>query len=56
MYNGDTLTIITDAEYVENLGYKNIFYEKSVNFEVCDDCSPGTLSIKGSDANVNLGI
>ena len=55
-YNGNPLTIITDAEYVENLGYTNLAFEKLVNFESCDDCSPGTLSIKGSDANVNLGI
>ena len=55
-YNGNTLTIITDAEYVENLGYKNIVSEKAVNFESCDDGNPGTLSIKGSDAEVNEGI
>ena len=55
-YNGNTLAIITDAEYVENLGYKNIVSEKSVNFESCDDGNPGTLSIKGSDAEVNEGI
>ena len=54
-YNGNPLTIITDATYVENLGYTNLAIEKLVNFESCDDCSPGTLSIKGSDANVNLG-
>ena len=55
-YNGNPLTIITDATYVENLGYTNLALEKSVNFESCDDGNPGTLSIKGSDANVNLGI
>ena len=55
-YNGNTLTITTDAEYLENLGYTNLAWEKSVNFESCDDGNPGTLSIKGSDAIAILGI
>ena len=54
-YNGNPLTIITDATYVENLGYTNLALEKSVNFESCDDGNPGTLSIKGSNAEVNSG-
>lgn len=54
-YNGNTLTITTDAVHFENLGYKNLALEKTVNFESCDDSDPGTLAIKGSDANVNLG-
>ena len=55
-YNGNTLTITTDATYVENLGYKSLHLEKTVNFESCDDSDPGFLSIKGSDAEVNEGI
>ena len=54
-YNGNTLTISTDAVYVENLGYRNLDWEKSVDFESCDDGNPGTLSIKGSNAEVNSG-
>ena len=45
----------TEAEYVENLGYTNLAFEKSVNFESCDDFNPGELSIKGSNAEVNAG-
>ena len=54
-YNGNTLTITTDAVYMEDLGYKNFALEKTVNFESCDDSNPGFLSIKGSDAEVNEG-
>ena len=54
-YNGNSLTIITDAAYVENLGYSNLALEKLVNFESCDDGNPGQLSIKGSNAEVNSG-
>ena len=32
-YNGNPLTIITDATYVENLGYTNLAIEKLVNFK-----------------------
>ena len=54
-YNGNSLTIITDAAYVENFGYTNLALEKLVNFESCDDGNPGQLSIKGSNAEVNSG-
>ena len=44
-YNGNTLTITSD-------GLSNWSKEKLVNFESCDDSSPGTLLIKGSDNDV----
>ena len=45
-YNGITLAITGD----ENLADWSI--KKSVTFESCDDSSPGTLVIKGSDSEV----
>ena len=44
-YNGDALTITSD-------GLSNWPKEKLVTFESCDDSSPGTLLIKGSDNQV----
>ena len=43
-YNGMTLAI-TGNENLANWSIK-----KSVTFESCDDGSPGTLAIKGSDS------
>ena len=41
-YGGNTLTITSDD-------LSSWSKEKSVTFESCDDSSPGTLEIKGSD-------
>ena len=48
-YGGKTLKITGDdlSDWTK---------EKSVTFESCYDCSPGTLSIKGSDIEVGKGI
>ena len=44
-YGGNTLTITSDD-------LSDWSKEKSVTFESCDDSSPGTLEIKGSDNEV----
>ena len=44
-YNGNTLTITSD-------GLSKWSKEKLVTFESCDDSSPGTLLMKGSDNEV----
>ena len=48
-YGGNTLTIMGD----DLSDWKK---EKSVTFESCDDSSPGTLVIKGSDIEMEGGI
>ena len=48
-YGGKTLKITGDdlSDWTK---------EKSVTFESCYDCSPGTLVIRGSDIDVGKGI
>ena len=48
-YGGNTLTITGDD-------LSNWKKEKSVTFESCYDSSPGTLTMKGSDNEMEGGI